>query len=147
MKRCLQTDTESHWRCLLPGLHHQGAGLRSWLHVEIFETDDGFSIRFVDEKFKQSRHSDEELRSSDTEDRLLNMDQKIQQMSLILAKVESIIPFLPIPQATETNPDESTRLIQPGSKLVGQLTRARGLVGYDVALTRRRSGVRISSSP
>jgi len=31
---------------------------------------------------------------------------------------------------------QSTILIRDGSKLVGQLTRARGLVGYDVALTR-----------
>jgi hypothetical protein len=40
---------------------------------------------------------------------------------------------------------KSAMLLIPGATLVGY--RARGLVGYDVALTRRRSPVRIRPGP
>ncbi len=116
--------------------------------IEIFETEDGFTVRFTDEKFKQSRHSEIDLRSPDIKERLLDLEQKIQQISLILANGESIIPCLPIPQGIDGKPHESTSLLPAGSILVGNnVHRARGLVGYDVALTRRRSPVRIRPSP
>ena len=78
----------------------------------------------------------------------MDLEQKIQQISLILANGESIIPCLPIPQGIDGKPHESTSLLPAGSILVGNnVHRARGLVGYDVALTRRRSPVRIRPSP
>ena len=104
--------------------------------IEIFETNDGFNVRFTDEKFKQSRHSEIELGSPDIEGRVSDLELKIKQISSILANKESFQPCPQIPRNTERKPHESTLLYRSGSNLVSQNTsRARGLVGYDVALT------------
>ena len=105
-------------------------------------------VRFTDEKFKQRRHSEIELGSPDIEERLSNLERQFQRITSILANRESIISCPPTPQDIDGKPHESTLLYRSGSNLVSQNTsRARGLVGYDVALTRRRSPVRIRPSP
>ena len=65
---------------------------------------------------------------------------------LDLVNKELITPISHTPQTKEVETHQSTILIPDGSKLVSQF-RACGLVGYDVALTRRRSPVRIRPSP
>ena len=116
--------------------------------IEIFSTEDGFTIKFIDEKFKQTRLPDKERKSPNIEERLLNLEQKIEQITSILVNKESFNLCPTIPQNIEGKTQESTLLIPTESILVGNnVPRARGLVGYDVALTRRRSPVRIRPSP
>ena len=116
--------------------------------IEIFSTEDGFTVKFTGEEFKQSRPLDLEHRSPDIEERLSILERQFQQIASYLISESPIPSVMNIPQNTECNSDESTLLIPARSKLVSHnIRRARGLVGYDVALTRRRSPVRIRPSP
>ena len=114
--------------------------------VEILQTDDGFHIRFVDEEFKQDQTVTEVQSSSSVEKRLSNLERKFKQISSIL-KSKPKTPFNDI-STDPPHPQTSTSNINTGRVEISKPDGwARGLVGYDVALTRRRSPVRIRPSP
>ena len=79
-----------------------------------YETEDGFTVRFTDEKFKQCRHSEKELKSLDIEGRVSDLEQKIEQISSILRNKEPIPPNIDLSQNAEEKPHESTTLIPAG---------------------------------
>ena len=115
--------------------------------IEILEVEDGFFLKFVNAEFKRGNFPNKENPSSDIEERVLILERKIEQISSISGNGVPIKPCSDDPSNNEREGYQTTTLLAEETKLVNQPLRARGLVGYDVALTRRRSPVRIRPSP